>query len=346
MDGYAVRYAIEEYFKATYHIKSYSNVRPSADGKLASENQKLLETAGYVFCKDIVAMTKSGEIGTLKDARKKINALNDISFITPLDTHKHGRQFHHHVADIGLNVHIEYDQILTVIRYLFGENNKYENKILALELREVYSFVINNAERLKDDILASMSTVSAVQLTTVQPNKIRHVDFSFPQILLFTYDGKNRVQKVYTKNVYDGYRSSAEPRSGPEKEFELYLERAKTVSWFYKNGDKGAEYLSIVYVDSMNKQHLFYPDYVVEADGKRWILETKGGFSNTGVSQNIDPFSAIKFMYLYRYLKQNALYGGFVRKDDKSGQLFICTENYTDDIGNADSWRLLSDVIA
>ena len=186
---------------------------------------------------------------------------------------------------------------------------------------------------------------SEFRFTTVKPDKIRNVNFTFPQTTLFTYDSRNKTQVIYNKNVYKDYRSSAEPRSAPEKQFEKYLENAKTVVWFYKNGDKGEEYFSIVYDDTMGKLHLFYPDYVVRVNNETWILETKGGFSRTGTSQDIDVFSEIKYNYLRQYITQNNLKGGFVRKDEKSQDLFICTGEYSSDI-NSDNWQLLSDVIS
>ncbi|MDR2490408.1 MAG: hypothetical protein LBD20_03290, partial [Spirochaetaceae bacterium] len=171
------------------------------------------------------------------------------------------------------------------------------------------------------------------------------VEFAFPQTTIFTYDSKSKSQVIYEKNVYKDYRSSAEPRSAPEKEFEKYLEKAKSVLWFYKNGDKGDEYFSVVYDDTMKKQHLFYPDYVVCVNNEIWILETKGGFSRTGESHDIDAFSAIKYRCLHQYITQNNLKGGFVRKDEKSGELCICTGEYSSDI-NSVNWQLLSKLIA
>jgi type III restriction enzyme len=185
---------------------------------------------------------------------------------------------------------------------------------------------------------------SEIKFTTINPKKIRQIEFSFPQTTLFTFDSSNKSQVIYEKNVYKDYRSSAEPRSSAEKEFEKYLAKAKSVIWFYKNGDKGDEYFSIVYDDTMKKQHLFYPDYVVCINNEIWIIETKGGFSRTGESHDIDAFSAIKYKYLHQYITQNNLKGGFVRKDEKSGELCICTGEYSSDVNSA-HWQLVSDVI-
>jgi type III restriction enzyme len=340
-DSFIVLSAIGDLFKKSYGVSFFSD-NGGNPGKNANANKKLLAAKGYIFSHDIIDTTKSGDIATLDNAAKKIAALNDINFHTPLDTHKHGRQFHHHIAEIGLKVHLEYDQILTVIRKLFDKNNTYDKKILLLELRDVYSFVINNAEKLSHDIRSSMST--ELQFTEAKFLKKTINQFSFPQTTLFTYDGKSKSQVIFEKNVYKDYRSSAEPRSTPEKEFEKYLENTKSIIWFYKNGDKGEEYFSVVYDDTMKKQHLFYPDYIVGVHNEIWIIETKGGFSRTGDSRDIDAFSPLKYKYLHQYITENNLKGGFVRKDEKSGELCICTGEYSEDI-NSDKWQLLSEVL-
>lgn len=146
------------------------------------------------------------------------------------------------------------------------------------------------------------------------------------------------------KNVYAGYLSSAEPRSSSEKKFEKFCESCSAVDWFYKNGDKGDEYFSIVYVDNSNHQKLFYPDYIVSVKGKVWIVETKGGFSKSGESEDIDIFSSKKFKVLKTYLDKHKLKGGFVRYDKQSDELFICTDNYNDEI-QSEAWLLLREII-
>ena len=77
-----------QYFAQTYHT-----------GASLSENRTRLEAAGYLFSEDIVDYTKSGAVSTLD--KDKIADLNDISIRTPLNTHVHGREYHHRVAEIG-----------------------------------------------------------------------------------------------------------------------------------------------------------------------------------------------------------------------------------------------------
>ena len=108
---------------------------------------------------------------------------------------------------------------------------------------------------------------------------------------------------------------------------------------------KGIEYFSIVYTDNFGKQKSFYPDYIIgTADGKIWIIETKGGFTKAGGSEDIDKYTAKKFGVFKSYTEKYKLLGGIVRQDKHSGELCICTETYSDDI-KSDSWKLLSDIL-
>ena len=148
-----------------------------------------------------------------------------------------------------------------------------------------------------------------------------------------------------TKNVYDGYLLSAEPRSDSEKAFEKYCENSQSVKWLYKNGDKGNEYFSLVYTDNIKKLKSFYPDYIIGLqNGEIWIIETKGGFTRTGKSEDIDPFSPKKFEVLKAYLDKHNLKGGFVRKDKQSQELCICDKNYSDNIQSKD-WKFIKEVL-
>lgn len=299
------------------------------------------ETSGFIFSDDIVRKTVSGSAATFNEMNS--SNLNEIEFREKLNTHSHGKEFHNRVGRLGQELGVDYGNAVIVINKLFSSKTKYSEKILRLEPKQLYAFVINNFELLKHYMRESMAANLQQQLNFGKTIQKVHKEFLIPQSALFTYDGKNRVQKVYSKNVYAQYLSSAEKRSGPEKKFEKFLEECEAVDWFYKNGDKGDEYFSLVYFDNGAAQKLFYPDYVVSVKGKIWICETKGGFDRTGNSQDIDIFSPKKFEVLKAYLSQQNLHGGFVRFDENSQELFIATEKYCDDISDS-SWKPVKEV--
>lgn len=304
-----------------------------------AENRTKLQAYGFVFKEDIIRYTVSGETATLDFSASEMNT---IGVTEKLNTHKHGRDYHQKIGRIGLEIGMEYSFMNTIIRKLFDKKFNYSRKILALEPREVYSFVLNNADRLKHLVREAMAYEMA-QLKMDMP-MVSKSDFYIPQSCIFTYNGESKTQIVYEKNVYQGYLSSAAPRSMPEVKFEKFCERAESVEWWYKNGDKGNEYLSIVYQDNSEKQKLFYPDYIICAKGEIWIIETKGGFDRSGTSHDIDKFTPKKFEVLKKYLNEHGLKGGIVRNDDSTDELCICMENYSDDI-QSDDWKILSDFV-
>lgn len=321
--------SIAEYFKREYKLTGNKK-----------ENRVRLETAGFVFSELINTYTQSGSVATLSDLSVG-EKLNTITVKEALNTHKLGRERQHCVGVIGREVGIEYQYIQTIIGKLFGDQFDYSNKLLALSVRELYAFIINNVDLLRRNFRLAMAAQLAQEV--MSPDMVSTKEFILPRVCKFTYDSRAKVQAESVKNVYQGYLLSAEPRSAAERKFEKYCEKCDAVEWVYKNGDKGEEFLSIVYLDNGKQQKLFYPDYIVSVNGETWIIETKGGFDKAGNSEDIDIFSPKKFDVLQTYLKKYGLKGGFVRFDKNSEELCICTENYNDDI-NSDSWQLLSQV--
>lgn len=322
--------SIRKYFEKMYGVTESK-----------SQNKTRLEAEGYVFSNDIVRHSISGTIVRLSELERTDN-MNVITFHEPINTHKHGREHHHDVGVIGLEIGMPYTYMSTILGKLFSDKYTYNGRILALNPRELYAFIINNVDKLRRDCREAMAA-ELNQLAIKNP-EVSKRDFFIPQACKFTYDADAKKQTESEKNVYSGYLLSAEPRSKGEKRFEKFCERSKAVDWFYKNGDKGEEYLSIVYYDNSNAQKLFYPDYIISVRGELWIIETKGGFTRSGDSQDIDIYSPKKFAVLKDYLERYGLRGGFVRFDEGSDELCICTENYSDDIGD-DAWELLEDVI-
>lgn len=319
--------AVAEYFEKEY-----------GTGGNKTENKTRLQANGYVFSEEIVNQTYSGETSTLDF---KSSDMNTIAVTEKLDTHKHGRDYHNRIGKIGMEIGMEYTYMNTIIRKLFDANFTYSRKILALPPREVYSFVLNNDVRLKHAAREAMAAEMA-QLQLDIP-AVSEFEFHIPHSDIFTYDNNLKSQVEMKKNVYQNYLSSAAPRSTPERKFERFCESCNSINWWYKNGDKGNEYLSIVYRDNSGKQKLFYPDYLVGVNDEIWVIETKGGFDRSGNSQDIDIFSPKKFEVLKTYLDKHNLKGGFVKNDGRSDELCICTENFTDDITSED-WKLLTEI--
>lgn len=318
------------------HLKSEFSL--TGDKK---QNKLIFEAHGFVFSDKIVRHTLSGNVAALSQISDR-DRLGSVQVQETVNTHTHGREYHNRVCRIGFEIGMEYAYVNTIIGKLFGFKSLYSGKVLSLTTKELYTFVINNTDELRRLFREAMS-VQLEKVSTSSMNLISKTPFTIPHSVLFTYDLQSKVQTESVKNVYEGYLLSAEYRSSPEKKFEKFCESCPAVDWVYKNGDKGEEYFSIVYLDNFGRQKLFYPDYIISVNGEAWIIETKGGFDKIGNSEDIDRFSPKKFEVLKNYLSEYKLKGGFVRYDDQSEELCICDENYSEDI-HSSSWRILSDI--
>lgn len=305
------------------------------------QNKVKLQARNFEFSEDIVRYTISGNVVKLTEL-SETERLNAIQIKEPINTHIHGREYHNRIGRIGLEIGLEYSFMNTIIGKLFGEKFEYREKVLSLTTKQLYAFVINNLDELRHLVRNAMA--KELEQLGMDLHNVSKKEFTIPQSCLFTYDAQSKIQTESAKNVYQGYLMSAEPRSSSEKKFEKFCEKCKAVDWFYKNGDKGEEYLSVVYLDNSNRQKLFFPDYILSVNNEIWIIETKGGFDKTGASEDIDIFSPKKFTELKRYLQEYNLKGGFVRYDKQSEELCICRNNYSDDIHSKD-WEILSEVI-
>ena len=125
-----------------------------------------------------------------------------------------------------------------------------------------------------------------------------------------------------TSMTISGFRSTS------EQLLENYLESRDDVDWYYKNGDTGQQYLSVIYGNNLSGEYLFYPDYIIKKkNGDVWIIEAKGG-ERKGVSKNIDKQIENKFYAFKDYADRRKINGGFVR--DKDTRLYINNTDYTE----------------
>ena len=293
-------------------------------------NKMLLADAGYVFGTDIHGQALQGEF-------VRTSAIADShSFITThkrVDTHKHGIQLMHSIDAIKSSIGMAQNKVKTILERLFRKGGNPTRKLIALETAEFYAFVINNQHKLKEEFRA-VTAQMAVQMTmALQPKKS---PFRIPEQDFFKYDPGVKNEVEYLSNAYHEYTSgfaTSVVRSTCEMLFEQHCEGRDDIEWVYKNGDTGQQYFSIVYVDGIQKQWLFYADYIVmKKDGTVWIIETKGG-ETKGKNKNIDDQIENKFNAFKDYAAGKELRWGFVR--DKDNQLYINNTEFAMDMADA-----------
>lgn len=312
---------IHEALVAKYHL-----------GSDKKQNQMLLADAGYVFGAEIHGQALQGEF-------VRTSALTEShSYITThkrIDTHKHGMQLMHSIDAIKSSIGMAQNKVKTILERLFRKGGATGRKLIALETAEFYAFVINNQHKLKEEF-REVTAQMAVQLSYERNPK--RSTFRIPEQDFFRYDPNVKGEVEYLSNAYHEYTSgfaTSLVRSTCEMLFEQHCEGRDDIEWVYKNGDTGQQYFSIVYVDGIQKQWLFYADYIVmKKDGTVWVIETKGGEAR-GQDKNIDCQIENKFNAFKAYAAKHDLYWGFVR--DKDNQLYINNTEFAEDMSD-DHW--------
>lgn len=302
-----------------------------------------LENYGFVFGTQVFNTYRSGKFRQLKEiSDKNIGEQKELAY--EINTHQHGLDCLHAVDMIKKVVGLPSNKTRAVLQNLFHKmivpNSK--KKLLALSNREWYAFMINNARKLRDDFIEISAKSSYVdQLEILQ---VKKEDFYLPKEDFYPYLPYKSDVVVYENNAYEDYNSSmvvSEFRSISELLFENHLESRDDIDWYYKNGDTGQQYLSILYITGFNKEYLFYPDYIIKKkNGEVWIIETKGG-EYQGKSKNIDKQIENKFNAFKEYTKEQNINWGFIR--DKDTNLYINNTDYSEDMSEK-SWIRLTEV--
>lgn len=330
-DGLGERETLEkvyDYFKKSYKLGSDKNI-----------NRENLEAGGYDFSHEIDSKILQGVFRTTESLAQG-STDNRIKVKTTVNTHTHGIYLLHSVDEIKKVTGMQSQKVKNILRRMFSKGKKKKYKLIELENSDFYAFVINNVKQLKIDFKKVTSLMGGTQLSLKLEPKV--TQFCIPEMEVYKFsEVKHRT--LMRMNAYREYTNefvTDKTRSLPERLFERYCENNDKVEWVYKNGDTGQQYLSIVYMDGISKQWLFYPDYIVHLkDGTDWIIETKGGESS-GHSKNIDMQIENKFIAFKQYAKKYNLHWGFVRDIDE--ELFINNTEYVEDMSD-DSWKPLEE---
>ena len=302
-----------------------------------AENKLRFTGAGYIFGDDIIGHALHGEF-----VRTDMVAESKSYYTTrkQVNTHKHGIELLHSVDAIKSTIGMTTAKVKTILERLFRKGGSKYKKLLSLETKEFYAFVINNEHLLKEEFLEVTANMNQQINMVLSPKKST---FRIPEQDFYKYDPGVKDETDYLNNAYHEYTSgyaTSLVRSTSEMLFEQYCETRDDIEWVYKNGDTGQQYFSIVYMDGLQNQWLFYADYIVmKKDGTVWIIETKGGEAR-GKDKNIDRQIENKFNAFKYYAKEHALHWGFVR--DKDNRLYINNTEFTHNM-SSEHWKALEE---
>lgn len=324
IDEDKVRKHLYESFKKEYNLTSNKD-----------ENKKILENNKYIFENGIISSYSLGSVITINDLNT--NELEKRKTFIQINPKKHAHDVLDLIEDFKKIIGIKSKTTSTILKILFLKDSEYLNntknkrfKLLSLTKNEYIAFIINNSALLKE-VLKKFSTEEKQQ--SFLDKEKNTIVFTIPSEEYYIYDKNSKdAFTIYNKNVYKDYTkaiSQSSRKSKSERLFEEYCENNENVELIYKNGDKGIQYLSILYSTNY-KNSLFYPDYLVQLkDGSIYIIETKGGETN-GKNQNVDELAKFKFVALKNYSSSYNVKFGFVRYINE--KLYFNNIDYIDDM--------------
>lgn len=311
-------------------------------GTNKKDNLNKLETYGYQFGTQIFNRYRSGEFRKLADiSDHRQGETHELAY--EINTHDHGIDCLHSVDMVKRVVGLPTNKTKAILQHLFHRMIRSNKKLIALNNREWYAFMINNARLLKDDFVELAAIPYHRQMQILHR---KEESFKLPKEDFYRYLPYETDISVYESNAYYEYDTSMTTleerlRSTSEQLFEYHLDERDDIDFFYKNGDTGQQYLSIVYGTNISKEYLFYPDYIIQKkNGDIWIIETKGG-EIYGKSKNIDKQIANKFIAFKDYANKHNIHWGFVR--DRNNKLYINNTEYTEEMNNT-AWQRLEEV--
>ena len=115
-----------------------------------------------------------------------------------------------------------------------------------------------------------------------------------------------------------------------ERLFEKYCDKNSNIKYVYKDGDCGQQHFSIVYRMNLEKQRLFYRDYIIQLQyNSIWIIETKGGEKMAEVKILMFKFEN-KFEEFKEFAKKHSYNFGIVR--DRNDEMYLNKTEYIDDM--------------
>lgn len=317
-----------------YFIEKYKLTTDKA------ENKNRLKAHGYIFGTKLLSHYRSGKFQCLQDiADERQGQHLELSY--EVSTHDHGIDCLHAIDMVKKVIGLPSNKTRAILQHLFHKMIRSDKKLIALSNREWYAFMINNAYKLREDFIEIATRPNHLQMEVLAKKR---EPFKLPLEDFYRYQPYESDVKIYEKNAYEGYDTSMTTdafRSTCEQLFEYELESRDDVEWFYKNGDTGKQYLSIVYGTNVSKEYLFYPDYIIKKkNGEVWIIETKGG-EVQGKSKNIDRNIENKFIAFKKYAKTEKIHWGFVR--DRNHRLYINNTEYSEDMSSTE-WKNLEDI--
>lgn len=303
-------------------------------------NYHILENHNFIMGSKILTTFKQGRFDTLEHAEN----LQDRERRVEADYQDNRIDLLHAFHELDRVVHLPVSKVEAMLkRFFLWRGYALKHSLLKLNANEWTAFILNNWHKLREEFRKT-DIEQAIQ-GTLDLENIQKNDFTIPLTERYTYNPKLSDTKNVETNAYANYTTAsiAVRPSIVERLMERWLEEhSDIVEFFYKNGDKGPQYFSLVFGTNGGFSH-FYPDFIVKMkNGEIYIIETKGGEDVKGNDKNIDAYAPAKYEALKKYGVEYNIKWAFVR--DMNEELFYLNEGEWVDEMNGGIWRTIEDL--
>lgn len=227
--------------------------------------------------------------------------------------------------------------------------NRFFTRVMGFENDDpvFYKVILNpdNIGKVSEVLAMAREEYKRIVVIKDEEREIENLVWNVPKIISYNSKYKARDCKKsimipyyskYAENnqtaLFDGY----EEDSKVEIEFINYLNNAKKVEWWFKNGQGEVNYFAVPYVDKYGKKSAFYVDFIVQLkNGDVWILDTKKGQTAESAKERSEG--------LAKYIKgqkKKKLFGGIVIPADKQWR-YNDNEKYEYNPNDLKDWKFL-----
>lgn len=205
--------------------------------------------------------------------------------------------------------------------------------VLAEENRQAVIDVINRAKELYQE------AVGKGKHEVIQNDEPWNVPEIINYNLTFVKKDYKRsiIQPYYSKTKGTDNLSLFEEDSDVEVAFIEYLEKAKQVKWWFKNGKQDGSYFAVPYVEN-GQEKPFYIDFIVmRNDGRLGLFDTKGGIYAKTAKERAEGL--VKYIAVENK-KGKRLFGGIALKDKNSWR-YNDSKKYEYNPNDLKDWKFL-----
>jgi len=236
------------------------------------------------------------------------------------------------------------DRIKTALNKFFTRVMGFENDDPAF-----FRVILNpeNIDKISEALAMAREEYKRTIVEKAEEREIEKFVWNVPKVISYNskYKAKNCKKSMMTPyysrfadNGQTALFSGYEEDSKVELEFIIYIDNAKKVEWWFKNGQGEINYFAVSYVDKYGKKVAFYIDFVVQLkNGDVWLLDTKKGQTAESAKERAEG--------LAEYIKEQnkkgkKLFGGIVIPVDRDWR-YNDNEKYIYNPNELKDWKFL-----